>query len=196
MIRVCGAVLLVLLLASCASGFELREQGPPLPGASRASEREEGVPVGVTYGVFRPRNSSTKDNFGKSWNRIGISRVDTSVPSDWKPTFGFLSLSADGPGSASLFGVNWGLVRGLPAGSPDVRPYAGIHAGPVYANVRSAALGVDTTTVALNGGLSLGLVLGRTVFVEARYDAFTRVGGVDFSGFSWEAGVRLFNVRF
>ena len=177
--RLLTATLIVLFLAPCA-----------------AFAQEEGVPVGVTYGVFRPLSSTTKNNFGKSWNRIGVGRVDTSVPSDWKPTFGLISLNADGPGSATLFGVNWGLVRALSPGSSGVRPYVGVHAGPVYADVSSAALGVDTTTVALNGGASLGLVLGKIVFVEARYDAFTKVGGVDFSGFSWEAGVRLFNLKF
>jgi len=177
--RFLTAALLAVCLAPCAVLAE-----------------EEGVPLGITYGVFRPLSSSTRSNFGKSWNRVGIGRVDTRVPSEWKPTFGIISLNADGPGSATLFGLNWGLIRALSPGASSVRPYAGVRAGPVYADVSSSALGVDTTTVAMNGGLSLGLVLGTAVFVEARYDAFTKVGGVDFSGLSWEAGVRLFNVRF
>jgi len=160
-----------------------------------ASADNGGIPIGVTYGAFYPVSASTVDHFGNGWTRFSIGHVNPRAPKDWRPGLDFTSLQADGPDSASIYAVNYGVTKGIGPASQSVQPYVSLGAGPFLADVDSLSLGVDTTRVGLNVAATAGLIFSQRFFVEARFDYFTEVSGIDFNGITLQAGIRVFDLR-
>jgi len=154
-----------------------------------------GIPIGVTYGAFYPVSASTVDHFGNGWTRFSIGHVNPRAPKDWRPGLDFTSLQADGPDSASIYAVNYCLTKGFGPDDRAVQPYVSLGAGPFLADVDSLSLGVDTTKVGLNAAAAAGLIFSRRFYVEARFDYFTEVKGIDFNGITLMAGIRIFDLK-
>lgn len=167
------------------------------------------IPVGVDLGLFLPSNSDTKDVYGKSWFRIGISPLGFQQPGNWRFTFdvGFLKRSKDtfipesGKGGitlhddVTLIPVTFGYTKSF-SESTEFMPYVAIRVGPYYANVDSDSFGVDKSGFGINANASFGVSFSRRQFyIEARYDYYSKFEGINFSGLSFSAGVKLFEIR-
>ena len=166
------------------------------------------IPVGVDLGVYMPTDSDVKNVFGKSWFRIGVTPLSFQRPGNWRFTFdlGFLKRSNDifvpeGKGGGTtlrndvtLIPVTFGFTRSFTE-STDFMPYIALRAGPYYARVDSDSFGVDESGFGINANAALGISFSQRFYIEARYDYFSKFEGIDFSGFSISAGVKLFEIR-
>ncbi len=159
------------------------------------ADEKKTFPVGVTYGTFIPASSVVRDKFGSRWTRFSITRVDTKAPRSWKPSIGFTSLRSDGPDKAQIQAVTWGMVKGFGDQSGSVQPFVAVRGGPFLANIDAPGLGLDISRVGLNAGASAGFVFSRRFVVEARYDYFSRIGGLDLDGLTLQVGVKLLDIK-
>ena len=80
-------------------------------------------------------------------------------------------------------------------GSGDkVVPYAGLSADIYIANIQSARNGFDIKSglrSGFGGTAFAGLNFGRIAYLQARYNAVTKLSGLDLSGLSLTTGVRF-----
>jgi len=167
------------------------------------------VPVGIDLGVFMPSNSDTKDVYGKSWFRIGMSPLGFQKPGNWRFTFdlGFLKRSHStfvpeaGKGGGftleddvTLIPLTFGYTKSFTE-STDFMPYLVLRAGPYYADVNSDSFGVDKKGFGLNANAAFGVSISKQFYVEARYDWYSKFKGINFSGLSFSAGIKLFEIR-
>lgn len=161
-----------------------------------AANAQDSVPLGVKGGIYFPSSSKARQNFGDSWTHWGFSSVSAKpVSGGWRPTWDFEIYNNNGGGSrVTLIPVTLGVVKGL-AADQDSQPYVAARAGVFWGDVRSSDLGVDTDKFGITGNVALGYVFNKKFFIEARYDIFDKVGGVDFSGASINAGVKLFDLN-
>lgn len=149
--------------------------------------------VGMTYGTFSPSKSNVRENFGKSWSRFSIGRVDTTKPLKWQPSLDIATFYDDGPGTARLYAITWGYERAL---VPDksVQPYSAIRVGPYYGDITAAGGNPSGNGFGLNANAALGVAFNQQFFIEARYDFFSRMAGFNFDGLTLSAGVKLFDI--
>ncbi|MEO7453711.1 MAG: outer membrane beta-barrel protein [Fimbriimonadales bacterium] len=166
------------------------------------------IPVGVDLGLFLPTNSDVKEVFGKSWFRIGVTPLSFQKPGNWRFTFdlGFLKRSNDlfvpeGKGGGTvlrndvtLIPLTFGFTRSF-SDSTDFMPYVAVRVGPYYARVNSDSFGVDKSGFGINANTALGISFSQRFYIEARYDWYSKFEGINFSGISFSAGVKLFEIR-
>lgn len=166
------------------------------------------IPVGVDLGVFLPSDGDVKDVYGKSWFRIGVTPLSFQKPGNWRFTFdlGFLKRSNDlevpeGKGGGTvlrndvtLIPLTFGYTRSF-SENTDFMPYVALRAGPYYVDVNSDAFGVDDKGFGINANAAFGVSFSQRFYIEARYDYYSKFKGIDFSGLSFSAGVKLFEIR-
>lgn len=166
------------------------------------------IPIGVDLGVFLPTDSDVKDVYGKSWFRVGLTPLSFQRPGNWRFTFdlGFLKRSndifiPDGKGGGTvlsndvtLIPLTFGLTRSF-GESTDFLPYVAFRVGPYYVNVDSDSFGVDDSGIGINANTAFGVSFSQRFYIEARYDWYSKFEGINFSGFSISAGLKLFEIR-
>ncbi len=156
-----------------------------------------GIPIGVDFGIFMPVNSDVRSALGSTWYRVGVTPISLQNDSRWRFTFDVAVMSQSRNGNkASLTPVTFGMTKSF--GDPrsmGARPYVAIRVGPYWGNVDAPALGVDDNKIGMDINGAFGLTFNRMFYVEARYDYFSDFEGVNFSGFFFSAGVKLFEFR-
>ncbi|MCE5315323.1 MAG: hypothetical protein ABFD49_10095 [Armatimonadota bacterium] len=162
--------------------------------AGPASAEKSKISFALGYGTFMPTDSVTKDQFDDNWTRISFTTFEPEKPASWRFIFEGGAYNLDSATDVSLYPITFGFERGFGESSNSVRPYVVLRAGPYYGQIENAALGLDEDHVGLNSNLSLGLVFNRKYYLEARYDYFSELADYDFSGFSINAGMKLFSL--
>lgn len=159
-------------------------------GAS--AEDGKKLSIALSYSAFRPSSGSTRDIFGSTWSGIGISPFTRQRAERWRPTYDIQLLSNDDVGRATLVPVTFGVQRAF-GNSGSAIPYAAVRVGPYYGRVRDA-LGERDTHIGVDANAAVGVTFKERVFVEARYDYFSRIAGTRFDGVSLTVGVRVFDL--
>lgn len=162
--------------------------------SAAAHARREPIPIAVSYGVFLPSDSTTETVFGDSWPRLSIGVFDPQMAPEWRRTADFTAYMHEEDGEAKLYSLSFGAERRLST-KGLTQPYVALRAGPYYGKVEVPALSIDESKIGLNANASLGVIYKERVFLEARYDKFSRIAGFDFDGFTFWGGVRLFDIR-
>lgn len=164
------------------------------------------IPVGIDLGLFLPGDGDVRDVFGKSWFRVGITPLGFQEPGNWRFTFdvGFLQRKrnfvlpegkfVESRNRVTLVPVTFGVTRSF-SENEDFLPYVAVRIGPYYANVDSDEFGVDKSGIGINANAALGASFSNLFYIEGRYDWYSRFKGIDFSGFSFSAGIKLFEIR-
>ncbi len=159
-----------------------------------ASWAEQKVSVAFSYGSFMPTSSKTRDEFGSSFSRIGLTTFDTSKPAEWRfiGEIGFYDLN--GPQDLRMIPVTVGAEKRI-GNNQSLMPYIAIKGGPYFGTVENNLTGDTGHHVGLNLNASLGIVLKQRFFAEARYDYFSPLAGATLDGFSLTVGVKLFDLN-
>lgn len=211
-----SATILGLLLAACAAGSVHAQETPapapgqpapapapeqpaPAPPQEQPKDQEEpkkkelALPIALTYSSFQPVHGDTSRTFGHHWSSFGAALFKPVRQTRWAFTFDFdYKNKGRGDNEATLVALTGGLERALGRGR-KVLPYASARIGPYYHNLKFD--GEHDTGIGFNANAGLGVVLYRRVFIELRYNEYTSAAGFDFSGWSWTAGVRVFDIK-
>ncbi|MER3413673.1 MAG: hypothetical protein C4341_05445 [Armatimonadota bacterium] len=164
---------------------------------TNAQERERRtILVGVDFGAFFPTDGDTQDAFGSTWLRFGLSPLSFQDDNRWKFTFdiAFLHRSV-GPNRATLIPATFGVTRGFVDGESATIPYVAARVGPYFGDVRIPSIAVDDQKIGFNANAAVGVSFNRQFYIEARYDVFSDFSGLDFNGFFFTAGFKLFQMR-
>jgi hypothetical protein len=157
------------------------------------------VLLGVTAGWYLPTGSALRNAFGSQIFTIGLTPVATGRPSSGSITPSFNIIGADKDGSNFLLvpvtlGYEYHFNNDTDA---TTVPYARLEAGISYYNFSIDEGG--PTNVEGNsrfgwvGDAELGVSLGKTIKLSAKYYLFEQESGIDFSGF--ELGVTFGFIR-
>jgi len=160
---------------------------------SVVSAEEKQTSLALTYGVFMPSNSDTKDVFGDSWQRFGLEVIRPEITTEWLRLIDISVLSRNDVGDVVLVPLNVGFEKKL-AGGEDAQLYTILRAGPYYGKVE-APPDIDDSTLGLNANATLGVMFNKRFYIEARYDYFSRFAGFNFDGFTLSAGVRIYDFK-
>ncbi len=162
-------------------------------GSAVADDR---LSIGVDVGYFFPTNSTVKDTFGNSWFRFGITPLSFQRDESWKFTTDIAYMESRRiTGRARLFPITFGVTRGFNSDS-EVRPYVALRAGPYFGSAFSPLIGVDKNNhIGLDINAALGVTFNDRFYVEIRYDWLSKMAGLDFNGWFFSAGVRLFDIK-
>jgi hypothetical protein len=210
------ATILGLLLAASAAGSVQAQETPaptpgqpapaptpeqpaPAPPQEQPKDQEEPkkkelvIPIAVAYTSFHPVHGDTTSTFGHHWGGIGVTLFKPVRQTRWAFSFDFdYKNKGRGDNEATLVGLTAGLERALGRGR-KVLPYASARIGPYYHNLKFN--GEHDTGVGFNANAGLGVVFYRRVFLQLQYNYYTSAAGFDFSGWSWTAGVRVFDFK-
>ena len=177
-------------------------QPDPPPANPQPAPPEEEKPrrrgtIGPEVGFYFPINSTTRDAFGSTWVNYGLGFRPISLASR-KGLLGFdlNIISTTGTGRrALLIPANIIYKRAIGGGSTPgvgITPYAGVATGLLIADLRSDNYNVHS---GFRGGFGGTFLLGVTVdtkfFVEARYQAFSKIKGFNLSGIGLSTGIRF-----
>jgi probable HAF family extracellular repeat protein len=159
-----------------------------------AKRKEVRATMALVGGVFAPTNASTRNRFAKTWLRVALKPFEREkrTPLHFSAESG--AYRFNGPTRVRLYQLSFGVEKGFNPGA-FVQQYLAFRGGPYYGKVEDTAKGSRQTTVGLNLNVSYGLIFRRNVYVEARYDYFSRFASTDFSGLSLSVGIRLFDIR-
>lgn len=164
-------------------------------GITATAVSAQSVALGVRAGFFLPQSSEARDNFGSTWTSFSISPMNFQRPDSWSPTFNFASYNnSDNGGSASLIPLTLGVIKAL-SRSDSTTTYVAIRAGGYYGDVSNPGAGIGDNGFGLTANASYGVIFNNRFFLEARYDWFEEMAGVNFSGIALTAGVQLFEFR-
>lgn len=147
-------------------------------------------PPGIEAGVFYPSDAVTQSLFGETWIRVGFSpqgpleRGESFFSWDvsyfWAEKFG---------NHAYLLPFSFGFST--PTTSRNgAKPYVLARVGPVYYDLQVWSAGLDERGLAFDANAAVGIA-NRGFYVEARYDWFSDMHGLDFSGLSFSVGYRV-----
>jgi hypothetical protein len=151
------------------------------------------LPLAVTYSVFRPVHGDTKRNFGHYWSNFGAALFRPVQGRRFAFVFDFDYKSKElGDNDATLVALTGGLEHAL-GRDRNLLPYASARIGPYYHSLKFN--GDRDTGVGFNANAGLGVIFKRRVFIEFRYNYYTDAAGFDFSGWSWMAGVRVYDFK-
>jgi hypothetical protein len=162
-----------------------------IAGGIVSADDNKKLSIAVSYGMFRPSSGSTRDIFGSTWSGIGIGQFTRQRAARWRPTFDVALYNHDDVGRATLVPVTIGVQRAFGSTGSAI-PYAAVRVGPYYGRVRDA-LGERSTHIGFDANAAMGVTINERVFVEARYDYFSRIAGTSFDGVSLTVGVRVFD---
>lgn len=175
-------------------GFYVGAAAIALAGAAFSQERTV-IPIGVDLGVYLPQDSTVKSVFGDAWYRVGITPLSLQTPDNWKFTMDVAYLRSSRQGNrASLLPVTFGMTRAFGQDN-DVRPYVALRAGPYWGDVNSPFLGINKSKIGIDANAAVGLAFKNGFYIEARYDTMSKFEGLNFSGFFFSAGIKLFDIR-
>jgi hypothetical protein len=153
------------------------------------------IPFGVDIGVFFPTDSAVRSVYGSTWVRVGLSPLSFQHPEKWSFCFDIGILNRNKTNDdVLLIPVTVGFTRAF-GQNVEARPYVAIRAGIYYVDVNSAAFAVDDTGYGFNANAAVGMTFNDKFYIEGRYDFYNDFQGIDFSGFSVSAGVRIFTIR-
>ncbi len=150
--------------------------------------------IALSVGAFFPSSSATRRRFSSSWTRATLSTFDPIKPTRWRFTAEGSSYRYDGPTDLRAYSMSFGIIKGL-SQSPDLQPYLTFRAGPYYARVKEHDGDLNSSHMGLHANTALGLVIKRKLYVEARYDVFSRFAGIKLDGFSLTAGIKLCDLK-
>jgi hypothetical protein len=168
------------------------QQPPPAPPQEQP-KKELVLPIAITYSAFRPVYGDTKNTFGHHWNSIGATIFRPVVPMRYAFTFDVDYRSKSlGDNDSTLVGLTGGVDHAL-GRDRNIQPYASARIGPYYHNLKFN--GEHDTGLGFNANAGLGVILKRRVFIEFRYNYYTPAAGFNFSGWSWEAGIRVYDFK-
>ncbi|HET6645094.1 MAG TPA: outer membrane beta-barrel protein [Fimbriimonadales bacterium] len=164
-------------------------------GAATIASAQLNVPVGIDVGIFMPSKELIRDVFGDSWFRIGLSPLSFQTPGNWRFTFdlGYLHRS-EGGDDVTLVPLTFGMTKSF-GSDPKMLPYVAARIGPYWGDVDSITFGVHESKVGFNANVAVGVSFDRRFYLEARYDHYSEMNDLDFSGFSIAAGIRLFDIK-
>lgn len=178
MVKWTALLLVVLLVITCM--------------AAVADEAKK-TPVALSYQVYYPSNSSTKDAFGNAWSGFGLDILRPQDSKKWDTLWSFHGMSSDqGTEKAAMVAANFGMQRGL-SDDKKVQPFLILQAGPSYGRVQTAT--VDEKKLGLNADVTLGVLFNKRFQIAARYDVYSKVDGFSFNGFTVSAGIKLFDLK-
>ncbi|MCC7103489.1 MAG: hypothetical protein IT206_10475 [Fimbriimonadaceae bacterium] len=142
--------------------------------------------LGLGGGVFYPSSSLVRDLFGSSWVSYGISPASAESSVGGKIAYD-LQIFARSRGGNRMFLISpsVGWSQGFAKNSRGAVPYLAARIGPAYTDFR--IFGDTERGLIMNTNFEAGVTVGERLRVFGRYDAFTKRGGVDFSGFSFGA---------
>jgi len=159
-----------------------------------SSAEKKKVAIAIGYGITMPSDSKTQDTFGNTWSGLSLETFEPSVPSSWRPKGVARAFRLNGPVSARLYPLTYGIERGF-GEKASVRPFVQFQIGPYYGKIKDTTTGLNTSHVGLNTNVAVGVIIKRRFYVEARYDHFTPIAGYDFDGLSLSAGIRAVDIR-
>ena len=157
-------------------------------------DRGRVISIALVAGAFAPANRRTREDFDDLWTRVSVksfSRVKQTSPHF---TFEFGSYRFSGSTTASLIPISAGIEKGFEAG-PIAQSYFVVRGGPYFGKLENSTTGAKDRNVGINLNAAYGVIFAQSFYVEFRYDYFSKLAGVDFSGASLSAGVRLFDIR-
>lgn len=190
MLRRTAAVAVILLLAiGTAWGQQNGDSQKKEPAKKTAK-----TSVALSVGTFFPSSAATRDRFSSHWTRVTLTSFEPEKPEKWRFTSEISSYSFNGPTRLRLYSLSAGVIRGL-GHEGSAQPYLTFRAGPSWGNIKEDAIGLDESKWGLNGNVALGVVFNKRLYVEARYDVFSQIAGVNMNGFSITAGVKLFDIK-
>ena len=162
-------------------------------GLTAAGQAQTSVLVGA--GVFTPSNSLMRDMFGNQWKfdpDLGTLKVST----DWKIKPGISMVSAHKNGNKfAVIPVTATLEKGFADEDSNFIPYVKIGAGPTYNDYSFDTGGVHYAAkrISWGGSLEVGVVLNSKWRLSAKYNAFSKVDGFDFSGTTLSAQYSVYS---
>lgn len=159
-----------------------------------AASAEDKISIALSAGAFFPVSSTTRDKYDDCWMRVSFKTFESEKPKEWRFIAEGGAFKLDGPSSARLYPLTFGVEKGLTE-SRNLQPYVTLRAGPYYGSVTEDAIGLDESHVGLNANASLGVTIKRKFYVEVRYDYFSKFAGTNFDGVSLSAGMRLFDIK-
>lgn len=152
------------------------------------------ISVALVAGAFAPVSSQTRDDFDDVWARVSVksfARVKETSPHF---TFEVGSYKFRGGTTASLIPVAVGMEKGFEPG-PIAQSYFVVRGGPYFGKLENSTTGAKDRNIGINLNAAYGVIFAQTFYIEFRYDYFSKLAGVDFSGASLSAGVRLFDIK-
>lgn len=174
-------LLAILVMATCAAAVAAAEQ--------------EKTPVALTFELYMPTNSSTRDVFGATWAGFGLDVLRPQETEKWRPLFSVHGMSADNDGDATIFGINFGMQKAFGDKDAKTQPFVVLRAGPYHGDISVPGLGIDESKWGLNANAEAGLLFNKRFVIKARYDFYSKIGGFSFDGFTFSAGVKLFDIK-
>lgn len=182
--------LLGLALLTCGTAAA---QGDPTTAEAPERKKELVLPLGVTYSVFGPISGKTKNTFGHQWGGVGGTLFVVHRSQRWAGSFDLnVHLKGRGANDAALVAVTAGLERAV-GGTHNVQPYVSARIGPYYRDLKFDRR--SSRSVGFNANFGVGIVFYQRIFIEGRYDYFTRAAGFDFSGWSLTVGARVYDFK-
>lgn len=163
-----------------------------------ASAQDKGVSVGPTVGGYFFTNKLLRDGFGYPVISYGFSPVPTGRPAEHKiqPDINIISASKNGnklfllPVTAAyelqLIQKSNGIDR-VYGDKPSIIPFVRLLAGPAYydyALTDSVGVRRSGKTVGITAGAVVGVAFSQRLTLSGGYNYFSKVDGLDFSGFS------------
>lgn len=161
---------------------------------SGAAVAEEKISIALSAGAFFPVDSETKEKFDDCWTRVSLKTFEVEKPMEWRFIAEGGAFKLDGPSSARLYPLTFGVERGLSA-ADNLQPYVALRAGPYYGRLKEEATNLNESNVGLNVNAAFGVTIRKKFYVELRYDYFSKFAGADFDGISISAGMRLFDIK-
>lgn len=144
--------------------------------------------LSLSYGFFRPQNSSVRGALGGQWTSIGFSPSTVSSGRGFNLGSDLNVLSREkGNNKVLLITGSFGPVQFYASpDNPDILPYAALRGSVTYADYRLTfgSTTFDRSRVLVGWNAEAGVIFNRTLTLSARYDAFQRVDGIQFDGFS------------
>lgn len=158
-----------------------------LVGCAAIGRAQNSILVGV--GLFSPTNHLMHDMFGNQL-KLDPDFGTFAVSTTWKlkPSVSMVSAHKDG-NKFAVIPVSLSLERGFADSKAKVIPYVKFGLGPTYADYSFDTGGVHYAEkrISWGGSVESGVVLNGKFRLSARYDAFSRIDGFDFSGLTLSA---------
>lgn len=151
---------------------------------------------GVMLGVYNPVNSQVQDLFGDSWFRYGLRPITAEGPQGWRSTFdvSFYSMSKNF-NDVQIIPVTLGMIRRF-GDEAKARGYVAVNVGPYYCDVTVPGMGIDKKGVGMNANVTAGVIIKKSLSLEARYEVMNDFEGLDFSALTFSAVIKAFTAKF
>jgi len=178
MTRLTALFLVILMMAACAA----------------ALADDEKTPIAVSFQVYYPTSSETKDVFGNAWTGFGLDVLRLQDTEKWRPLISFHGMTTNDIGDATIIAANFGMQKTFGDEDDDVQPFVVLQAGPYWGDVEVPSLGVDESKLGFNANVEGGIIINKRFQLKVRYDYYSRIGGFSFDGFTISAGIKLFEL--